>query len=84
MIETELENMVKEMDARLQYQGMKFEQYLKMVGKTMEDFKKENEEQAKTSVKTKLVLEGITFHPRFNKNCSKDSRSSTTFFAQSE
>ena len=59
MIETELENMVKEMDARLQYQGMKFEQYLKMVGKTMEDFKKENEEQAKTSVKTKLVLEAI-------------------------
>ena len=59
MVETELENMVKEMDARLQYQGMKFEQYLKMVGKTMEDFKKENEEQAKTSVKTKLVLEAI-------------------------
>ena len=59
MIETELENMVKEMDARLQYQGMKFEQYLKMVGKTMDDFKKENEEQAKTSVKTKLVLEAI-------------------------
>lgn len=59
MIETELENMVKEMDARLQYQGMKFEQYLKMIGKTMEDFKKENEEQAKTSVKTRLVLEAI-------------------------
>ena len=59
MVETELENMVKEMDARLQYQGMKFEQYLKMVGKTMDDFKKENEEQAKTSVKTKLVLEAI-------------------------
>ena len=51
--------MVKEMDARLQYQGMKFDQYLKLIGKTMEDFKKENEEQAKSSVKTKLVLEAI-------------------------
>ena len=59
MIEDELEQMVKEMDARLQYQGMKFDQYLKLIGKTMEDFKKENEEQAKTSVKTKLVLEAI-------------------------
>lgn len=59
MIETELENMIKEMDARLQYQGMKFEQYLQMIGKTMEDFKKENEEQAKTSVKTRLVLDEI-------------------------
>ena len=59
MIDDELEQMVKEMDARLQYQGMKFDQYLKLIGKTMEDFKKENEEQAKTSVKTKLVLEAI-------------------------
>lgn len=59
MIETELENMIKDIEARLQYQGMKFEQYLQMVGKTMEDFKKENEEQAKTSVKTRLVLEAI-------------------------
>ena len=59
MIEDELEQMVKEMDARLQYQGMKFDQYLKLIGKTMEDFKKENEEQAKSSVKTKLVLEAI-------------------------
>ncbi len=59
MIETELENMIKDIEARLQYQGMKFEQYLQMVGKTMEDFKKESEEQAKTSVKTRLVLEAI-------------------------
>lgn len=59
MIETELENMIKDIEARLQYQGMKFEQYLQMVDKTMEDFKKENEEQAKTSVKTRLVLDAI-------------------------
>ena len=33
---------------------------------------------------TKFVLEGITFHPRFIKNFSKASLSSTTFLAQSE
>ena len=59
MVETELDNMIKEMDARLSYQGMKFEQYLKMIGKSEADFRKENEEQAKESVKTKLVLEAI-------------------------
>lgn len=59
MIETELDNMIKEMDARLGYQGMRFEQYLKMMGKSIEDFRKENEEEAKTSVRNRLVLEEI-------------------------
>ena len=35
------------------------EQYLQMMGKTMEEFRKENEEQAKVSVKTRLTLEAI-------------------------
>ena len=35
------------------------EQYLQMMGKTMEEFRKENEEQAKASVKTRLTLEAI-------------------------
>ena len=30
-----------------------------MIGKTMEEFRKEGEEQAKTSVKNRLVLEAI-------------------------
>ena len=59
MIETELDNMVKDMEARLSYQGIKLDQYLQMVGKTMEEFRKENEETAKTSVKTRLTLEAI-------------------------
>ncbi len=59
MIETEVDNMVKDIETRLSYQGMKLEQYLQMIGKTMEDFKKEYEEQAKTSVKTRLTLEAI-------------------------
>ena len=47
------------METRMSYQGIMMEQYLQMIGKTMEDFKKENEEQAKTSVKTRLTLEAI-------------------------
>ena len=59
MIETEIDNMVKDMEARLSYQGIKLQQYLQMIGKTMEEFRKENEEAAKTSVKTRLTLEAI-------------------------
>ena len=59
MIETEINNMIQDMETRMSYQGIRMEQYLQMIGKTMEDFKKENEEQAKTSVKTRLTLEAI-------------------------
>ena len=59
MIDTEIDNMVRDIETRLSYQGMKLEQYLSMMSKSMEDFRKEYEEQAKTSVKTRLVLEAI-------------------------
>ena len=59
MVETEIDNMVKDMETRLSYQGVRLEQYLQMVGKSMEDFRKEHEENAKTSVKTRLTLEAI-------------------------
>lgn len=59
MIETEIEHMVQDMDNRLAYQGMKLEQYLSMIGKSMEDYKKECEEPATESVKMRLVLEAI-------------------------
>lgn len=59
MIETELDNMTKEVETRLSYQGMNMDMYLNMIGKTMEDFRKEGEDQAKTAIKTRLVLEQI-------------------------
>ena len=59
MIDMELEGMAEDMNRRLSYQGMNFEQYLKMIGKTMEDFKKDNTEAAKASAKMKLVLEAV-------------------------
>ena len=59
MIETEIDNMMKDIETRLSYQGLKLEQYLQMVGKSEEDMRKEYEEQAKTSVKSRMVLEAI-------------------------
>ena len=59
MIELEVENMVKDMEQRLVYQGIKFEQYLQMMGKTVEDFKKESEPQAIEAIKSRLALEAI-------------------------
>lgn len=60
MIETEIDNMTKEIEQRLKYQGMELENYLQMIGKTKEEFRKEYEEQAKLSVKNRIVLEAVT------------------------
>ena len=59
MIETETENMLKEMEQRLAYQGLKLEQYLQMMGKTKEDMQKEYEPQAKEAIKSRLALEAV-------------------------
>jgi len=60
MIDVEIDNMVKDIETRLKYQGLGFEQYLQMIGKTNEEFRKEYEEQAEKQVKSRLVLEAIT------------------------
>lgn len=59
MVELELENMAEDMNRRLSYQGITFEQYLTMIGKTMDDFKKDNAEGAKNSAKMRLVIEAV-------------------------
>ncbi len=59
MIETEIDNMVKDIEGRLSYQGLKLEQYLQMIGKTETELRKEFEEQAERSVKSRLVLEAV-------------------------
>ena len=59
MIETETENMLKDIETRLSYQGLKLEQYLQMLGKTKEDMQKEYEPQAIESIKSRLMLEAV-------------------------
>ena len=59
MVETEIDNMVRDIEQRLQYQGLNYKQYLQMMGKSEEDARNEMKEQAEIQVKTKLVLEAI-------------------------
>ena len=60
MIESELDAMADDLDRRLSYQGMNLEQYLKILNKSMSDFREEMKPQAETSIKTRLVLEAIS------------------------
>ena len=59
MIETETDNMIRDIEQRLQYQGLNYSQYLQMMGKSEDDARNEMKEQAEIQVKTKLVLEAI-------------------------
>ena len=59
MIETEVENMLRDMEQRMSYQGIKMEQYLKILNKTEQDLKKEYEPQAVEAIKSRLALEVV-------------------------
>ena len=59
MIDMEVENMLKDIEQRLSYQGLKLDQYLQMMGKTEEDMKKEYEPQAIDAIKSRLALEAV-------------------------
>ena len=59
MIETEVDRMVKDIENRLSYQGIKLDQYLKMVQKTKEDLRKEYEPQAQEGIKSRLAIEAV-------------------------
>ena len=59
MIEAQIDRMVQDMEYRLSYQGLKLADYLKYMGKSMEDFRKDYKEQATDLVKSQLVIEAI-------------------------
>ncbi len=59
MVETEIDNMLKDIEQRLSYQGLKLEQYFQMMGKTEEEMKKEYEPQAIDAIKSRLALEAV-------------------------
>ena len=59
MIEMEIDNMMKDIEQRLSYQGLKLDQYLQMMGKTMENARKEYEPQAIEGIKSRLALEAV-------------------------
>lgn len=59
MVESEIDNMLKDIEQRLSYQGLKLEQYLQMMGKTQEEMRKEYEPQAIDAIKSRLALEAV-------------------------
>ncbi len=59
MIDLEIENNIRDVENRLSYQGATLDQYLTMMGKTMEEFKNEYKPQAEQTVKQRLILEAV-------------------------
>ena len=59
MIHNEIHEYIHEMESRLAYQGLKLEQYLQMMGQSIEDLEEDYKEKATSNIKTKLTLEAI-------------------------
>jgi len=59
MIETQLDNIIRDFEYRLMYQGMKLDDYFKYTNSTMEDMRAARREEAEQGVKTRLVVEAI-------------------------
>ena len=59
MIDSEIELNIQDVENRLKYQGATLDQYLAMMGKTLEEFKNEYRPQAEATVKQRLVLEAV-------------------------
>lgn len=59
LVQEEQQNMVNQMAAQIQQYGMDIHQYLKMMGKKIEDLAKDYEEDAKKTVRNRLILDKI-------------------------
>ncbi len=59
MIDLEIDEMIDNIDQRLQYQGMNLDTYLKMMGKTESQLREEFKPDAKKNVETRLILSQI-------------------------
>ena len=59
MIDTELDNQIRDIDYRLSMQGMNFETYLQYSGMTIEQYKENSKPSAEKNVKVRLALEYI-------------------------
>ena len=59
LIDKQLDMFMRDLEMRLSYQGIKLDEYLTYLGKTIDEVRKEREDQAKETVKTRLVLEEL-------------------------
>ena len=59
MIQDEITTMLREMEMRMMYQGIRFEDYLKYTGQTLDQVRENCKLEAANRVKTQLVLEAV-------------------------
>ena len=59
MVEEEFNRQMNGMTTQMQYQGIKLEDYVNYIGKTMEQFKEEVKNNSRRNVKGRLVLEKL-------------------------
>ena len=59
MVENELDNIMKDMEYRLMYQGIRLEDYANYLNMTMEDLRKDRKKEALKSVKVRLAMQEI-------------------------
>lgn len=59
MVEVELDNIFKDLEYRLMYQGLRLEDYASYLGKTMEEMRADKKADALKSVKIRLALQEI-------------------------
>ena len=59
MIEEQVNNMIRDMEMRLMYQGMRLDDYLKYTGQTREDLSEMYHDEAERRVRTQLTLEEV-------------------------
>ncbi len=59
LIDNQVDRMVQEMEYRMSYQGLKLADYLKYMGKTIEEFRKDYVPQATELVKSQLCIETL-------------------------
>lgn len=59
MLEAQIDNIVRDFEQRLTYQGMNIDMYLQYTGQTSEAFRAQFADQAKKQVEGSLVLEAI-------------------------
>lgn len=59
MIEDQIDNMLRDMEMRMMYQGMKLDDYFKYTGQTREQVREMYKPSAEERVKTQLVLDAV-------------------------
>lgn len=59
MIQDEITTMLREMEMRMMYQGIRFEDYLKYTGQALDQVRENYKPEAANRVKTQLVLEAV-------------------------